>query len=179
MGRVAATTAMLAGCLVAMVAYLPMRRAKLADTSAQQELEGLNRATAHLPAGTPVWAMAPGIELQFYFVLTRGLVWASRSPCLWLQAAIARAELSRGGAPPEHIGSYRESLLALVREDLQRWQPPVMLVLRCADVGCRKRLDLPKWFILHDPAFAAIWSHYTLVERIGRFDLYSNENSAQ
>ena len=78
---------------LAVAAYLPIRAAKLEETQLQQELNDLNSATADLPASSAIFVLTPGIEFQFYLAITRNLVWASKSPCAWLQAAVANAQI--------------------------------------------------------------------------------------
>jgi hypothetical protein len=179
--RVAATVATIVVCLLAVTTYLPTRAAALERTQLKRELSELNNVTAALPAASPILVLTPGIELQFYFAITRGFVWASKSPCVWLQGSIANAELKSAGSQDHSLqplpNQYTDLLLSSLRSDFDQWHPPIVLVLRCAGVECKENLDLVEWFTSRDPTFAATWSHYVRVEQIGRFDLFRRDNA--
>jgi hypothetical protein len=63
-------------------------------------------------------------------------------------------------------------------EDLNRWNPPLILVLRCEDptVQCQiledRHDNLLAWF-QRDPAFRAIFSRYQFLRSSGPYDAYT------
>jgi hypothetical protein len=174
--RAAATAVTAIVSVLALMAYLPVRAAAFEKTQLRRELVDLNDATSDLPAMSPVYVLTQGIDFQFYFTITRGLIWASKSPCVWLQASIANAEWS-GSASHNlslkgSIGRSTELLVSLLKNDFVQWRPSVVLALRCSDPECKHSLDLVQWFSSRDGDFATIWSQYVWVKHIGRFDLY-------
>ncbi len=137
----------------------------------------------HLPPHTPVFIFSTSI-LPFKQVYLHQLEWASRFGHLWPLPAI----LFNEHPPAQPIYAFRRlspnALAALesyehtsVDEDLERWQPAVILVEHCSAAHRCQALhdmdvDVIPWF-LTDPRFAAIWSHYRRQPGSANFDLYS------
>jgi hypothetical protein len=135
----------------------------------------------HLAPGTAVATLTTTVDYTVMPAARFHLTIAQRYPHLWLLPAILRNE--DPGSPPRHvIAPARLADLDRLQhqfmvQDLQRWQPQLVLVQRCNDprVHCQLLEDrhdnLLTWF-LRDPSFAAEWRHYTYSATRGQFDAY-------
>ena len=138
---------------------------------------------ASLPAGTSVAMLTTSVDATMMPVERYHLTWAQRTNNLWLLPAILRSETPDAGTPPARIlpAARLQTLEDLQHrwmvEDLERWQPRMVLVERCQHPKVHCQLledrddDLLAWF-LTDPAFARIWAHYRFTKSAGRFDEY-------
>jgi len=139
---------------------------------------------ADLTPGTAVATLTTTVDYTVMPAARYGLTIAQRYPHLWMLPAILRSEQPEAGHTPSHIiPAVRLAELdrlqhQFMTEDLQRWQPALVLVERCQkpDVHCQlledRDDDLLAWF-LRDPAFAATWRHYTFTGSRGPFDAYT------
>ncbi|MDE1161662.1 MAG: hypothetical protein PW792_06910 [Acidobacteriaceae bacterium] len=106
---------------------------------------------------------------------------AQRYPHLWMLPAILRNE--SGTAPaahkmtPEQLTKMEDAQHRFFREDIQRWQPKLILVNRCYDpaVHCQvledRHDDLLAWFA-RDSATRALLAHYYPVDSRGNYDAF-------
>lgn len=139
-----------------------------------------------LTPGTPVAILTTVVDDSVPPIRTHNLLWAQRENNLWTLPAILRNEAAPNSiatAPPSHrLSPTRLAELSRLQhlwmvEDLTRWHPPLVLVLRCQDpaVSCQiledRHDDLLAWFS-RDPAFREIWQHYHLLRSSGPYDAY-------
>ncbi len=139
-----------------------------------------------LPPGTPVAILTTSVEDTMMPVDHYHLLWAQRTNNLWTLPAILRNE-DPGGIPPKHtIPPQRLAALdrrqhAWMLEDLNRWQPRLILIARCQspEVHCQQLEDrhdnLLAWF-LRDPSFAQLWQHFRYLRSSGDYDAYTRAN---
>ena len=192
-GVLTAVTTM--SCLISVGLYYPVRAALAAGSERENLLAEINDATGNVPPGTAFVALTDGIDVQFNFATDRGLVWASRYPCLILpSAALQRASASGGDTTGGYLmltalieklrgrssglsqeQDYVRKLRSDILEDLHRWNPKLVMVRRCeAEVepctfgGGFKVID---WLSV-EPDFSSIWSNYKLIGRVKKYDLY-------
>jgi hypothetical protein len=134
-----------------------------------------------LPPGTAVATLTTSVDDTVPDAFRYRLTLAQRYPHLWMLPAILRNQ--SGPTPARVIPAARLAELDRMQhrfmvEDLQRWQPQIVLVERCQDpaVHCQVLEDrhdnLLAWF-LRDPAFAAIFARYRLVRSSGPYDEYA------
>ena len=138
---------------------------------------------SNLPPGTPVAILSTVVDDTIPPIATHQLLWAQRTNNLWALPAILRSQ-DPGGHPPQRlIPPARLAQLdhmqhAWMVEDLARWNPPLILVLRCQDpnVQCQiledRHDNLLAWF-QRDPAFRNIFSRYQLFRSSGPYDAYT------
>lgn len=137
------------------------RRATEAALAGLREGEGVMVLSAHAASAWPM-------------VEERRLRWASRHYVLWMLPAIARAERS---------GIWSPALLRLAAEvrrdtarDLACAAPALILVDTHATSGLMRELRFDMLaFFRRDPAFAAAFGRYRLVQRSVQFAVYSRE----
>lgn len=139
---------------------------------------------AHYPPNTAVFTFSPNISDEFPAVLQDQLVWASRSPHLWMLPAIVQNEAAEAGGPapgkvlPRSVVSrLAAEQRAETAEDFRRWQPKVVIIRRCHPGGnClgmdKLNFDPLPWF-LQSPQFAIEWSNYRLQTIHGDYDVYT------
>ncbi len=155
--------------------------ARLAEQSRFDELASAVRR--HVPVGGSLYAFSYSIEAGFPLVNYTGVRWASRFPHLWILEAVYQDRL-RGPAPlrfhaAEAMGSAERYLNDAVHEDLVRYRPDVLIVLRHArDVAfnAHRRLDYLAYFS-RDPRIAGVLRQYRLSEEIGEYRLYARVDS--
>lgn len=142
---------------------------------------------SNLAPGTPVAILTTMVDDSVPPVAKYHLLWAQRTNNLWILPAILRNEdpQSNGRPQPPLRTIAPATLAALDRdqhrymvEDLERWQPQLVLVQRCQDpaVHCQvledRHDDLLAWFE-RDPAFRTLWAqHYRPLRSSGEFDAY-------
>jgi len=124
------------------------------------------------------------INSSFPLVNYSGVRWASRFPHLWILEAAYQDGLH--GAQPlryrtrEEMGPAERYVNDAVAEDLARYRPDLLMVLRNArDVqgNALRRLDYLQYFG-RDPRIAAELRHYRLAEEVGQYRLYVRAASA-
>jgi hypothetical protein len=143
-----------------------------------------------LPAGTPIYIMTTDLDTTIPPVMKWNLTWASRMPHMWMLPAVLRGERH---APqdrvPTRLTSQRVTELdriqhILVADDLDLWQPRIVLVERCYDpaMHCQVLEDLHPnllaWFST-DAHFRDAFSAYVPAGSRGRFDVYERRGHAQ
>ena len=137
-----------------------------------------------LAPNTPVAILTTSVDAAMMPIERYHLTWAQRTNNLWLLPAILRSEAPGAGMAPNRIlpAATIAQLDGLQHrwmvEDLIRWRPSLILVDRCqkGSVHCQELEDRDDdliAFFLRDPAFAAIWSHYTFAGFRGEFDAYT------
>ncbi len=137
---------------------------------------------SNLPPGTPVAILSTVVDDTIPPIVTHHLLWAQRTNNLWALPAILRSEDPLGHPPQRLIPPARLAQLdrmqhAWMVEDLNRWNPPLILVLRCEDptVQCQiledRHDNLLAWF-QRDPAFRTIFSRYQFLRSSGPYDAY-------
>jgi hypothetical protein len=137
---------------------------------------------ANLPPNTPVAILTTVVDDSVPPIFTHHLLWAQRTNNLWVLPAILRNETPNGQPPQHKIPPTRldeldrQQHLWMV-EDLNRWRPALILVLRCQDptVQCQiledRHDNLLAWF-QRDAAFRAAFSQYHLLRTSGPYDAY-------
>lgn len=132
---------------------------------------------AGLAPGTPVATITTTVDYTVPPVFKYHLTLAQRYPHLWMLPAILRMESGEHPIPPNQLAALEHLQRQAMVEDLQRWQPRLILVERCQDptIHCQvledRHDDLLAWF-LRDPAFRELFSHYHYLRTAGRFDGY-------
>ena len=136
-----------------------------------------------LPPGTPIAILTTEVDASVPPITKYHLFWAQRTNNLWILPAILRNEDPQGHTPLRTIPPARLAQLDLDQhrymvEDLNHWQPPLVLIQRCQDpaVHCQiledRHDDLLAWFE-RDPAFRTLWlEHYRPLRSSGEFDAY-------
>lgn len=140
-----------------------------------------------LPAGTPVAILTTVVDDSVPPIFTRHLLWAQRENNLWTLPAILRNEspgapVTSGPTPrrrilPERLSQLDQMQHAWMVEDLNYWQPSLILIERCQDpaVSCQiledRHDDLLAWF-QRDPAFRNVFSQYHYLRSVGPYDAY-------
>jgi len=137
----------------------------------------------HAPAGGSLYMLSYTIESGFPLVNYSGVRWASRLPCLWIIEAAYQDQLH---APSplrfhrrEQMGSAERYLNDAVREDLTRYRPDVLMVLRHArdtPENAIRRVDYVAYFE-RDARIADVLHQYRLAERVGEYLLYARATS--
>ena len=138
---------------------------------------------SNLPPGTPVAILSTVVDDTVPPITTYRLFWAQRTNNLWALPAILRSEDPQGHPPQRLIPPPRLAELDRLQhlwmvEDLNRWHPALILVLRCEDpsVTCQVLEDrhdnLLAWF-QRDPAFRSVFSHYAFIRSSGPYDAYA------
>jgi hypothetical protein len=128
-------------------------------------------------AGRAIYVFTTKVSAAFPLVNYTEVAWASRFPMLWLVPGL---ELKRGTAAEDLSADQRARLAEIERfvvdavvSDLGSWRPALVIV----DVRRSKSYldDIEFDYIEHfskDPRFAAIWSHYEPIERLGYYRIY-------
>ncbi len=136
-----------------------------------------------LPPGTPVAILTTSVDEAMMPVERYHLTWAQRTDNLWLLPAILQSERPDPAHPPRrHLTPLTLARLDGTQhrwmvEDLQRWQPKLVLIERCGDphITCQvledRHDDLLAWF-QRDPRFVQLWRNYSFAGTRGRFDCY-------
>ena len=141
-----------------------------------------------LPPNTPVAILTTVVDDSVPPIFTHHLLWAQRTNNLWVLPAILRNETPNGQPPQHKIPPTRldeldrQQHLWMV-EDLNRWSPALILVLRCEDptVQCQiledRHDNLLAWF-QRDAAFHAAFAQYHFLRSSGPYDAYVPELTA-
>jgi hypothetical protein len=101
----------------------------------------------------PFLILSTNVVPAFPLALQTDRVWASRIPCLIMLPGLAQAE--QRGVTSDWDGTFR----TWIREDLQRYKPALIFVPLGGQQALPPDFDVLAW-LLRDPGFAAIWSHY-------------------
>ena len=138
---------------------------------------------ADLAPGTAVATLTTSVDDTVPVAFRYHLTLAQRYPHLWMLPAILRNESGPTPAhaiPPARLAELDGMQHRFMVEDLELWQPSMILVERCQDpeVHCQvledRHDDLLAWF-LRDPAFTAIFSRYRLVRSSGPYLEYARQ----
>jgi hypothetical protein len=161
-----------------------LRHRDAARRTEQAQLEKLVAAVRrHTPAGGSVSILSYTIESGFPLVNYSGVRWASRFPHLWIIEALYQDQIHRPGPlrfhAPAEMGLAERYLNDAVAEDLARYRPDVLMVLRHArDIpeNAQRRLDYVGYFS-RDPRIAEAFHDYRLAEEVGQYLLYVRAGS--
>lgn len=148
-------------------------------TSERQQLDRLVEAVRrHAPPRGSLYVFSYTIGSSFPLVNYSDLRWASRFPHLWIIEAVYHDQLHADAPMSFHekaeMGPAERYLNDAVFEDLARYRPDVLLVLRHArDVpeNALRRIDYLGYFG-RDPRIAVELGHYRLAEDVGQYRLY-------
>jgi hypothetical protein len=147
---------------------------------------------ADLTPGTPVAILSTVVDDTVPPITTHHLFMAQRTNNLWVLPAILRNEdpTSNGHpSPPQHIipparlAELDRAQHRWMVEDLNRWHPTLILVLRCEDpvVQCQilenRHDNLLAWF-QRDPAFRATFTSYKFLRSSGPYDAYTLQTTS-
>jgi hypothetical protein len=146
------------------------------------QIDSLDQLFARYAPSTTVYVFSTS-ETALSSTYNGGLNWGSRFAHLWMLPALVQNELGPEAppAPFKQLSPETEArLAALLRkqsaEDLNYWQPSVVLVEQC-NLGhpCQgiesKDFDMISWF-KRSPEFASAWSHYERQTGIDNFAVY-------
>ncbi len=138
-----------------------------------------------LPPGTPIAILSTSVDDTMMPVARYHLLWAQRTNNLWTLPAILRSENSaapRHTISPARLADLDRQQHAWMVEDLNQWQPRLVLVARCQapEVHCQELEDrhdnLLAWFN-RDPAFRTLWQQsYRYLRTSGPYDAYTRTN---
>ena len=151
----------------------PVRERERAQV--EELMAGLRR---HAPPGGSLYVLSYTIESGFPLVNYSGVRWASRLPCLWIIEAVYQDQLHAPGPLRFHrrdqMGPAERYLNDAVYEDLTRYRPDVLMVLRHArdtPENAIRRVDYLAYFG-RDPRIAEALSRYRLAEEVDQYLLY-------
>jgi hypothetical protein len=156
-----------------------------ARESEQAQLDDLVAAVRrHTPPGGSLYAFSYTIGSSFPLVNYSGVRWASRFPHLWIIEAAYNDELHAPSPlrfhQPAEMHAAERYLNEAVYEDLTRYRPDVLMVLRHArdtQENSLRRLDYVAYFA-RDPRIAATLGQYRLAEEVGQYLLYVRAGSS-
>jgi len=135
------------------------------------------------PPGTPVSLIAVD-AWEWPEVLEQNKVWSSRYNHLWLLPAIVRSQDPLDPEVAHHLSPAKINELSTllrqtVAEDLDHWQPSVVVIDPCGVVidicGGLSRAGysgLLDWFA-RSPQFREQWSHYRYQKTVGQMQVYT------
>ena len=135
-----------------------------------------------LAPGTPVAILTTAVDDAVPPMMKYHLLMAQRTNNLWILPAILRNESPAGQPPlkvlpPARLAELDREQHRWMVEDLNRWQPKLILVERCqaAEVHCQvledRHDDFLAWFG-RDPAFRVAFGRYHLLRSVGPYDAY-------
>jgi hypothetical protein len=150
----------------------------------QAQLDELVAAVRRrVPPNGSLYILSYTIGSGFPLVNYAGVRWASRFPHLWIVEAAYHDQLTREPPiryhPATEMGPAERYLNQAVAEDLDRYRPDVLMVLRHArDVpdNSLRRLDYLRYFG-RDPRIAQELRWYRYVEDVGQYGLYTRAAS--
>jgi hypothetical protein len=162
-----------------------VRHRDAAREAEQRQLDELVAAVRrHLPQGGSLYALSYTIGSSFPLVNYSGARWASRFPHLWIIEAVYQEQLHATRPlrfhTPAEMGRAERYLNDAVYEDLTRYRPDVLMVLKHArdTVGnSLRRVDYLAYFG-RDPRIAGALSGYRLAEEVGQYLFYVRAASA-
>lgn len=147
-----------------------------------EEFPQIDELLAQLKPDTSVAVLSADLAI-FPTIYGHHLIWASRSPCLWMLPAIVRNEF---GSTDPRVAFKRLPLQTIVSlaslertdtaEDLDYWRPAIILIPQCNSKHTCTFLesydfDLLAWF-LQSSRFQMAWSHYRQESLIPGFAAY-------
>ena len=146
------------------------------------ELRGLIRRES--PDGS-VLVLSSNMASAFPLVPSSGARWASRFPSVWLLPALymdeLRADRPLSFRPPSEMGDAERYLNQAVSEDLERFRPDLLVVLRAGpdrrEMGIR-RLDYLSYFSRR-PEAAAMLSQYGWLADVDEYRVYRRGTGGQ
>jgi len=137
----------------------------------------------HEPAGGSLYMLSYTIESGFPLVNYSGVRWASRLPCLWIIEAVYQDQLHAPSPLRFHrrdqMGPAERYLSDAVYEDLTRYRPDILMVLRHArdsPENAIRRVDYVAYFE-RDARIAEVLRRYRLAEEVGQYLLYVRATS--
>jgi len=175
------------GTAVLWSAWIGVVRVRHQDPARESEQVQLDELVAavrrHTPPAGSLYIFSYTIGSSFPLVNYSDVRWASRFPHLWIIEAVYQDQL-HGRNPirfhtPETMGVAERYLNDAVYEDLARYQPDVLMVLRHArDVqqNSLRRVDYLGYFG-RDPRIAAVLRQYRFAEEVGQYLLYVRAGS--
>lgn len=130
--------------------------------------------------GDAVMTLSPTVDDTIQPIYKYHLTLGQRYPAFLLLPAVLRAEDDPTLAARHHLSPARVRELVtlqqrMMREDLLRWRPKLVLVERCQDPKVRCQVledrhdDLLAWFA-RDPAFRIAFAGYRKVRTVGAYD---------
>ena len=125
--------------------------------------------------GGAVYAVSPSLVSIFPAVNYAGVDWSSRFSALYLPAAVARQRWDDPAVPDRLTTERADAIERFIRdaviEDLERRPPELIMIDRVKrrKVFAGIPFDFLEYF-LQDPRFAKIWSDYSPIGRVGRFE---------
>ena len=133
----------------------------------------------HVPRAGSLYIFSHSIESSFPLVNYSGVRLASRFPHLWIVPAAYQEQLYRKAALRFHgrdaMGPAERYLNDAVYEDLARYRPEVLMVLRHArdlQENALRRLDYLGYFG-RDARIADLLKQYRFAEEVGEYRLYA------
>jgi hypothetical protein len=156
-----------------------IRHRDMARQAEQAQLDELVAAVhRHTPPGGSLYIFSYTIESGFPLVNYSGVRWASRFPHLWIIEAVYQDQLHRPSPlrfrSREEMGPAERYLNDAVYEDLVRYRPDVLMVLKHArDIpqNAQRRVDYVGYFG-RDPRIAEALRQYRLAEEVGQYLLF-------
>jgi hypothetical protein len=128
-------------------------------------------------AGRAIYVFSTKVSAAFPLVTYTGVAWSSRFPTLWLLPGLERRRRSLTADTPAEqralLDEIERFLIDAVVADFDA-RPPALVIV---DVRREKHyfgdleLDYIDYFTA-DPRFAAIWSHYAPIERLGNYQVF-------
>jgi hypothetical protein len=132
----------------------------------------------HAQPGSGLCVLSYTIESGFPLVNYSGMRWASRFPHLWIVEAVYQDQVYAPGPLRFHsrdrMGPAERYLNDAVYEDLARYRPDLLMVLRHArdlPENAIRRVDYVGYFD-RDPRIAGLLRQYRLAEEVGQYLLY-------
>jgi hypothetical protein len=101
----------------------------------------------------PFVILSTNVVPGFPLALQEDRVWASRTPCLIMLPGLVQAEQNG------HISRWEAPFRQWIDADMRRYNPALVFVPPNGDQALPRGFDVLAW-LLRDPAFASIWSHY-------------------
>jgi hypothetical protein len=148
----------------------------------QPTVDPLDAIFRQCPPNTKVYIFSTDLGF-FSSVYSHHLDWGSRFNVLWMLPAIVSNEQPEAHPPakfkklsPETLKRLATLQHAETTEDLNRWQPSLIIVKRCSlQDPCQAienpDFDILAWF-LKSPDFAAAWSHYKRQSESPQYEVY-------
>jgi hypothetical protein len=161
----------------------PLYLSSVTASRRQANATPLDKLLARYQPPKTIYIFSTGLK-PFSNVFAHNLNWGSRFPCLWMLPAIVLNEQPTfprqvyfKQLPPETLTKLAVLQRTSTTEDLNRWQPSIILVEHCnVEHPCQAlegiNFDILGWF-LESPDFAAAWSHYQRQPGLASFDVYT------
>jgi hypothetical protein len=97
--------------------------------------------------------LSSDVQPGWSLALDEGRVWASRMPCLIMLPGLIRA------AQHEQASPWEVTFRQWIDQDMRRYRPTLVFIPPPGGQALPPDFDVLAW-LLKDPVFAAIWSHY-------------------